>query len=254
MISTQSLAHKAIHAAKCLSAADDFEFDSMTAEYAAVGSGIRPVEIGRATASTTTSSSVGLLREMHADWPQLGHTVYLVSAKDFTTSPTFTESKNNEALSLVRLAVFDELQRLRADDTRFRAVIRELRTQTAIRERESIANRLEVLLEDFQDDYGRSLNVESLRTFVALLSLHPELRRPAITAAENGNLFAEWKTQDGKRFLGLQMLPMNQVRFVAFRPDAKHSHLRNHSSGVTSVDQLFADLASYDILAWALAV
>lgn len=254
MIHAQSLARKAIHAAKCLGATDDFEVDSM-AECAAVERGIRPVEIVRATASTTTSSMGVMLRDMHADWSVLGHNVavYSVRAKDFTASPTFTGIKNNESLSVVRQAVFDELQKLRADETRFRAVIRELRAQTTISERESIAKRLEVLLEDYQNDYGRSLNAESLRTFVALLLQHPQLRRPAITAAENGNLFVEWKTEDRKRFLGLQMLPMNQVRFVAFRPDAKHPHLRNSTSGITSVEQLFADLASYNILGWTLA-
>lgn len=254
---TQHLARNAIHAAKCLggAATAESEDDSMAAESAAIERGIRPVEIARAIASTTTSSKEVMLRHMRAEWSLFAQkpSVYMI-AKDLATSQTLTDIKNNEALGLVRPAVFDELQKLRADETRFRALILGLRAQTTIRERDSIAERLEILLEDYQDDYGRSLDAESLRTFIALLLQHPQLRRPAITAAENGNLFVEWKTEDRKRFLGLQMLPMNQARFVAFRPDAKHPHLRNSSSGVTSIDQLFADLASYDILAWALVV
>lgn len=253
MTREQSLAYSAINASKCLGFPWGQDVGSGVAENLAVGPDIRSVEILRATAGTATPGSVLILRGMSANTTLINHYAldYLMSGKGAVALLSVPDEKHNEILGYPKLAVFDELQKLRADETRFRAVLRDLRSLTSVRERESIVKRLEALLEDFQDDYGRCLDTESLRTFVALLSLYPELRRPVITAAENGNLFAEWKTEDGKRFLGLQMLPMHQVRFVAFRPDAKYSQLRNHSSGVTSVDQLFTDLASYDVLAWA---
>lgn len=162
-----------------------------------------------------------------------------------------TNNKHERLPSSPQLAVFDELEKLRADETRFRAGVAELRAMTTVRERESIAQRLENLLADFRDDYGRCLDTESLRTLIALLVLHPALKRPFITATEKGFLFSEWRSEDQKRLLSLQMLPAHRVRFVAYQPATTYPHLRKHSSGVTSVEELFSDLASYDILAWA---
>lgn len=246
MTREQALAHGAINAGRYFNSAclDD---DSRVVGNPAVGRDIRLVEIVGATANTNTSSSEMTSRDMLGDQAHIADPL----VKDFPKSLMLTDSKYNEIPDYARLAVFDGLQKLRADETRFRAVLRELQTLTTIREGAPIVKRLEVLLQDFQDDYGRCLDTESLRTFIALLSLHPNLRRPVITAADNGNLFAEWKSEDGKRFLGLQMLPIRQIRFVAFRPDAKYPQLRNHSSGITPADQLFTDLASYDVLAWA---
>lgn len=254
MTHEQSLAYSAINASKCLGFSWGQDVGSEVAKNLAAGPDIQSIEILSATAGTATPKMVLILRDIPANTKLISHYAsdYLkMSGTDAVTLLPVTDIKHNEILGYPKLAVFDELQKLRADETRFRAVLRDLRSLTAVREQETIVKRLEALLEDFQDDYGRCLDTESLRTFVALLSLYPELRRPVITAAENGNLFAEWKTEDGKRFLGLQLLPMHQVRFVAFRPDTKYSQLRNHSSGITSVDQLFTDLASYDILAWA---
>lgn len=256
MTREQALAHRAINAGTFPSAAweddDSLAIESLTAER-----GVRSMEIIRTATSATNTKTISrdvlgrqvFVRLLPSHY--LRHDRYpRADVKDFVTPTTLTDSTPNENNSNW-LAVFDELRNLRADETRFREALCELRSMENVREGEAIAKRLEALLDDFQDDYGRCLDTESLRTFIALLSLHPELKRPVITAAENGNLFAEWKSEDGKRFLGLQLLPMLQVQFVTFQPNAKYSQLRNHSSGITSVDQVFMDTASYNILAWA---
>ncbi len=246
----ESLSHKAINAGNFLGW--DQYIGSGAEENLVARYPVRAVEIPRATAGTTTTSQSIMISD---NTTLVGRYVPndIRKLKKFVNWLPITDIKHNENLGHPTLDVFDELQKIRADETHFRAILHDFRSLTTVRERESIAKRLEALLGDFQDDYGRCLDVESLRTFVALFSLHPELRQPTITAAENGNLFAEWKTDDGKRFLGLQMLPTHQVRFVAIRPNATYPQLRKYASGVTSVEQLFTDLPSYDILAWACA-
>ncbi len=253
MIREYSLAHKARCAERYLGFAGDLDDESTSSGWGAI-SDIQPVEIVQAISSTTTPLA-GLSHEMLNAWLQGKsrgecRAVVVLGVRELGISPAYTGSRKDELFTHEGLAVFDELQKLRADETPFRAVLRQLQAQASIRAREAIAERLEILLEDFQDDYGRSLNPESMKTLLALLTLHPDLKRPTITAAENGNLFVEWKSEDKTRFLGLQLLPMHQVRFVAYCPDARNPHLRKHSSGVTSVDQLFVDLASYDVLSW----
>lgn len=246
MTREESLTHSAINAGNFFGW--DQYIDSGAEENLIIGD-IRSVEIPRATSVTSTSQWIMVSgNTTNVLLPDI-----IMKLKEIVVSNSITDNSYNENLCHPTLAVFDELQKIRADDTRFQTVLSHFQSLTNVRERESIAMRLESLLGDFQDDYGRCLDAESMRTFVALYSLHPELGRPVITAAENGILFAEWKTNDGKQFIGLEMLPTHQVRFVAFRPDAKYPQLRNCTSGITSVEQLHIDLASYDILAWACA-
>ncbi len=247
MTREEPLPNGAINAGNFLSW--DQYINSGAEENLMIGDTVRPVEIPRATAVTSTSQCMMI----SGNTTSVVLLDIIVKLKEPVVWNSITDNNYNENLGDPTLAVFDELQKIRADETRFRALFREFQSLAVVRERESIAIRLEVLLGDFQDDYGRCLDAESMRTFVALYSLHPELRRPIITAAENGNLFAEWKTDEGKRFLGLEMLPTHQVQFVAIRPDAKYPQLSNYTSGLTSVEQLHIDLASYDILAWACA-
>lgn len=255
-----SLAHKARCAERYLGFTSDLEDESTSTGWGAIGHDIQPMEIPHTLTSTAVSSAGLSLHDVLSPWSQRGKSrakcygqpvVHVVGLKKFALSPAYTDSKRDELFGYERLAVFDELQELRADEAPFRVVLQQLHAQTAIRAKESIAERLETLLEDFQEDYGRSLNPESLRSFLALLIQHPDLKRPLITAAESGNLIVEWRSEDKARFLGLQILPMHQVRYVAYRPDGRNPHLKNHSSGVTSVDYLFVDLASYDVLSWA---
>lgn len=145
--------------------------------------------------------------------------------------------------------VFYELRKSREED--FQVELYRLRNLADVQARVVIAERLETLLEDFQDEYDHCLDLESLRLFVSLLSLNPQLKRPIITATESGCLVVEWKSEDKTKFLGLQMLSIHKVRFVAFRPSEKNPQLRKHVSGETSVNELFSDLVSYNIKAWA---
>lgn len=256
----QSLTHKARCAERYLGFPGDLEDEVTSTGWGAINRDVRPMEIHRTLTSTTASSASLSAHNVLSAWLQRGKShakhygqpvVRWVGVKEFAISSAYTDSRKDELVGYERVPVFDELQTLRADEAPFRIVLRQLEAQTAIRARESIAERLEGLLEDFQEDCSRSLNPESLRTFLTLLIQHPDLKRPSITAADSGNLVVEWKSEDKMRFLGLQMLPMHQVRFVAYSPDARNPHFKKHSSGVTSVDQLFVDLASYDVLSWA---
>lgn len=146
---------------------------------------------------------------------------------------------------------FEDLAKVRADDRNFLKVLRSLRNSELILEKEVLAERLTVLLHDYQDDYGQSLDAESLNTFIAFVSFHPELKRPIITATPDGNLFAEWKGDEGRRYLGVQFLPTRQVRYVAIRPNPQHPQLRIRTSGIVTTDQLLAEISIHNVSDWA---
>jgi hypothetical protein len=165
----------------------------------------------------------------------------------YTASPTNIVSPFATTYS----AAFEELARVRADTSNFLKAICLLRNAELITEREALADRLTVLLQDYQDDYGQSLDAESLHTFIAFVSFYPELKRPIITATPDGNLFAEWKGDEGSRYLGVQFLPTRQVRYVAIRPNPQHPQHRIRSSGVITTDQLLAEIPSHNIGDWA---
>lgn len=147
-------------------------------------------------------------------------------------------------------AAFEELARVRADDRNFLKVVGDLRNAKTIPENEALSDRLEALLRAYQEDYGQSLDAESLRTFMSFVSHHPELKRPIITATPDGNLFAEWKGDEGRRYLGVQFLPTRQVRYVAIRPNPQHVQCIR-SSGLVTADQLLAEIASHNVADWA---
>lgn len=249
----EALVEKARNAAKILASFPEEEI-SLGAADSNQFRNVRLVEIPSAT--NTTSQATVMLRDMPVTVSVMGigqlkhdffNSLILRSSADLTQLSNIEQDID---LAAYWSPAFEELQEIRADERPFRAILRELRFMEAVLERRLIADRLETLLEDFQGDYGRSVDAESLRTFVAFLSLYPDLRKPIITAASNGNIFAEWKSEDGSRFLGLQMFPMLQVQYVAIRPNPRYPQLRKNTAGVTSVEQLFADLASYDIQSW----
>lgn len=175
---------------------------------------------------------------------------------DFTRSSSYTSRQekrdaNAPSYPVDAAHVFDELDRVRADDRPFLKVVGDLRNAPTIPERDALADRLEGLLQAYLEDYGQALDAESLRTFMAFVSHHPELKRPVITATPDGNLFAEWKGDKGRRYLGVQFLPTRQVRYVAIRPNPRHAPYRIRSSGLVTVDQLLAEITSYDVTDWA---
>lgn len=168
-----------------------------------------------------------------------------------TVSTLFTSICPTDA---THQTVFTELERLRADDEDFTEAIRDIRNAKAIPEHEALANRLEVLLDAYKEDYGESLNAESLRTFSVFMCQHPMMKRPIITATPDGNLFAEWKGEEGRRYLGVQFLPTSQVTYVAIRPNPQHAPLRIRISGQATADQLLTELSGHDVTSWAARV
>ena len=259
----QSLARKAIHARKWMGARSwGDEYDTYASSgTAATTEDIKTIDFSQAAVvgSGTQLPGFFIIQSSGAEAHDVlsigsdGITGYWANIAS-TYSKAGIESADIKFVDIPRLGksdLFRELQKHRADQTRFREQLSRLYSLTNVRERGSIAGRIDELLGDFQSDYGRSLNTESLQTFIELLSLNPGLKRPVITALDNGNLLAEWRSEDKSHYLGAQMLATHQVRFVAIRPDVKRPHLRIHSSGVTSVDELISDLASYNILSWA---
>ncbi len=149
------------------------------------------------------------------------------------------------------VSAFRELEETRADDSNFLRALAELRREATVPEHDILANRLDTLLEAYQEDYGQSLDVDSLRSFISFMSLHPRLNRPILTATPDGNLFAEWKDRQSKHYLAVQFLPTGQLRYVAIRQNPQHMQARIRSSGILTGDQLLNEIASHDVLNWA---
>lgn len=164
---------------------------------------------------------------------------------------TATPTNMVPPIEAAHFAAFEDLARVRADNRSFLKEIGLLRNLDLIPEKEILADRLTGLLHDYQDDYGQSLDAESLHTFIAFVSFHPNLKRPIITATPDGNLFAEWKADEGRRYLGVQFLPTRQVRYVAIRPNPEHPQLRIRTSGVATTNHLLAEIPTHNVGGWA---
>ena len=147
--------------------------------------------------------------------------------------------------------VFIELAQRRQNVTRYHALVKELRGLSIILQRDAIADRLEILIEDFLSDFERCIDTDSLISFKSFFIQYPNLKRPLISATSNGNLFAEWKSEDGRYFLGADFTPTRQVRFIANRPNTDNPAFKNYVTGITPISQLFEELIAYKLESWA---
>lgn len=145
---------------------------------------------------------------------------------------------------------FDTKAEIRADDHNFLKLVNVLRESNTIPENDILADRLTTLFYAYKEDFDESLDTESLRTFISFMTKHPELKRPIITATPYSNIYAEWKGDEGRKYLGVQFLPTGEVRYVGIRPRPDQPQ-RIRCSGLVPADQLFAEISSLKLGDWA---
>lgn len=122
--------------------------------------------------------------------------------------------------------------------------------QASLQGHASIAERIEILFADFQDNDCRGIATDSLNTFLALFSSHPTLANPALSVNENGNMMARWEAKAKRMSLQLEFLAHGQLRFHAMYAKPGTTSLPNQLTGTTTLDHLFSELAHYHSLAW----
>lgn len=120
---------------------------------------------------------------------------------------------------------------------------------------ERISNRLSYLRRVFFEEQGSDISADSIRTFTIFLSMHPDVRYPAITLTPAGNIYAQWKKRKDSHdsLFSLHFLSDWEVRFVVFAPNAKHPGKFARISGTETVDIILSNMdKAYGVSAWVI--
>ncbi|HCD6632435.1 hypothetical protein [Pseudomonas aeruginosa] len=145
---------------------------------------------------------------------------------------------------------FIELDRRRADTTEAESLLESLRTQTAIRNANNIADRIGNLIELYKEDYdGRALSASSILTFLDFLNTHRNSKFPAITATPNGELYAQWKRDNDQR-LGVQFLVGSEIKWVLLKRNPEHDEHIDYFAGQTVADSFGETATALGIREW----
>ncbi len=104
---------------------------------------------------------------------------------------------------------------------------------------ERLSRRILQLCDVFAEDYpGRRLSsrsVHALIDFLELLSLSPEY--PDVTVTPAGDLYAEWRRQDG-RHVTIELLDSGEARWLVLGPNPRHPERLDRLTGTTTSDAL----------------
>jgi hypothetical protein len=118
---------------------------------------------------------------------------------------------------------------------------------------ERISNRLSYLRKVFLEEQDNDISVDSIRTFTIFLSMHPDVRYPAITLTPAGYIYAQWKkgSDSHDSLFSLHFLSDWDVRFVVFSPNEKHPAKITRISGTEVVDTILSNMdKAYDVSSW----
>lgn len=133
---------------------------------------------------------------------------------------------------------------------RFDEALSELRTTLSIPHSSRTADRIQrlALASEEEGEIGPSYKaVDMLR---ALMIEDSSLKYPDLTLGPQGALLAEWRGPE-RRLLGLYFSDLPTVKFVIFRPNARHLEIMDRYSGNTTIDELLPKLKSLDGISWA---
>lgn len=146
---------------------------------------------------------------------------------------------------------FTQTDLLNKEEEQIQELIFRIRVSTSISYRQNLANRLIALLNDAKEEDPTSLGIAtgSLRNFYNFLRLHPDLKHPTVSLTPDYNIYASWRNGQ-KRVFSVHFLPNGEVRFVIFKPNARHPERQIRISGTATVDILMEIMAPYGIRDW----
>lgn len=116
--------------------------------------------------------------------------------------------------------------------------------------KERLSSRIAELCEIYAEDYpGQQLSVRSVHAlidFLELLSSSPDY--PDVTATPAGDLYAEWRRQDG-RHISIELLDSGEARWLALGPNPRHPERVDRLAGTTTSDALGESIGPFAHLA-----
>lgn len=162
----------------------------------------------------------------------------------------FWTTSRGIALSVAQYA-FRELDTLRKNDAYVRRKIDSVRGMADVACCEEIAERLTLLQSLYsEENAGRAMSADSIRSFGDFLRSCPNLRKPTLALTHEGYVYAKWSGEQGRLF-SAEFLPSGDVSYVVFQPSNRGIRV-NRYYGTTTADSLSADvLIPIGVLSWA---
>jgi hypothetical protein len=163
-----------------------------------------------------------------------------------STTVEFSGSAQAEA------PVFEMLDRLRTPKGQIQRQITALRRGGGLPYRESLARRLDFLLDVLEEEgetWGEG-SPDSLRQMLLFLRAAPDLGCPTVTITPSATFRAEWQAGQN-RHLAVDFLPDGQVRFVVFSPDPRHPDRAQRVSGIVGRVNVMRAVEPYEVHRWA---
>ncbi len=105
--------------------------------------------------------------------------------------------------------------------------------------RRELAERVQFLLDALREEEGPDATIsrDSLAGLVAFLAAHPTLRRPSLTASDEGILVAEWRAS-ARQQLVVRYLSPTQVRYALFVPEGDGMSCHHGTASPTALLRL----------------
>ena len=130
-------------------------------------------------------------------------------------------------------------------------LIYQIKSSISIPERINIADNLLDLYNYSKEEDPDCIGIaaESLRNFYNFLRENTNLKKPVISLTPDYSIYASWKGDQGRVF-SIHFLPGNDVHFVIFRPNDRHSERKIRVSGNTTSDILMETVASHHLYNW----
>ena len=140
---------------------------------------------------------------------------------------------------------------LKKEEDQVQELIFRIKRSKSICYRKNLADRLLTLFNDAKEEEPDCLGiaVSSLRTFSIFLHLNTNLKCPAISLTPDYNIYTSWRDEQN-RLLSIHFLPNMDVRFVIFKPNARHPERKIRVSGLATIDILMETLQPYGIGDW----
>ena len=130
-------------------------------------------------------------------------------------------------------------------------LILRFKTSLSVLYLESLTSRLITLYHDAKDEDAASpgITVGSLLNFYNFFQLHENINCPTISLTPENNIYASWRIEQNRLF-SVHFLPNRDVRFVIFKPNARHPERQIRVSGTVTTDMLRETVACYGVWEW----